>query len=73
MWSLQLHVRKYKGQLSEFHRRCARPFAAAKCSLGQARHMGVAAGSGSRAEDVLRYSCQAWQLASDDWPVLRLL
>ena len=35
--------------------------------------MGVAAGSGSRAEDVLRYSCQAWQLATDDWPVLRLL
>jgi hypothetical protein len=35
--------------------------------------MGVAASSGSRAEDVLRYGCQAWQLAPDDWPVLRLL
>lgn len=53
--------------------RCARPFAAAKCSLGQARHMRVAASSGSRAEDVRRYSCQAWQLAPNHWPVLRLL
>ena len=73
MWSLQLQVRKYKADLSKFCRRCARPFAAAKCTLGQARHMRVAAGTGSRAEDVLRYGCQAWQLASDDWPVLRLL
>ncbi len=50
-----------------------RPFAAAKGSLGQAGHMRVAASSGSRAEDVCRYGCQAWQLAPDDWPVLRLL